>query len=75
MFESKMEAEMYDTWDTLLTNGMFRNRDYNGIPISGSDAENRDWELAEIALHNENLIAAIEQEQITILNEAFQEGW
>jgi hypothetical protein len=74
MFESKMEAEMYDAWDTLLTNGMFRNRDYNGIPISGSDAEYRSFELAEITLHNENLIAAIEQEQMTMIREAFPEG-
>ena len=51
MFESKMEEEMYDAWDTLLTNGMFRNREYNGIPIAGSDAEYQRFELAEIEEH------------------------
>jgi len=64
-----------DEYDELLINGMFRNRDYRGLPISGSDAEYQEFELAEIILHNENLTAAIEQEQMTILNEAFPEGW
>ncbi len=28
-----------DTYDELLQNGMFRNREYNGLPISGSNAD------------------------------------
>jgi hypothetical protein len=58
-----------DEYDELLINGMFRNRDYQGLPISGSDAEYRSFELAEIALHNENLIAAIEEDQMSTIRE------
>jgi hypothetical protein len=64
-----------DEYNTLLRNGMFRNREYNGTPISGSNAEYQRFGIAEITLHNENLIAAIEQEQTIILQEAFPEGW
>jgi hypothetical protein len=32
-------AEDNDTFDQLLENGMFRNREYNGTPISGSNVD------------------------------------
>lgn len=32
-------AEWYDALDTLVQNGMFRNREHDGKPISGSDAD------------------------------------
>jgi hypothetical protein len=43
--------ESSDEWDTLLQNGMFRNREQNGLPISGSDADfiYDDVEVAEYA--------------------------
>ena len=39
-FRNAPEIEgMLDAYDELLQNGMFRNREHNGIPISGSNAD------------------------------------
>lgn len=34
-----MSPEEYEAYDDLLANGMFRNRDYTGLAISGSNAD------------------------------------
>ena len=58
-----------DARDELLINGMFRNRDYKGLPISGSDVEYFGFEHDEIILHNQNLLAAIEEDQMSTIRE------
>lgn len=49
--------EAYDidpgTADILVQNGMFRNREYNGLPISGSDADTCRYDDEEYRVYAE----------------------
>jgi hypothetical protein len=48
----------WDTYGELCSNGMFRNREEHGMPISGSDAECLECEFGEKA-YWENLIGKV----------------
>jgi hypothetical protein len=62
-------ADNSDPADILLHNGMFRNREDNGKPISGSNADTRDYP-EEVAGHNRAFAEWIEDDQNQSLCEA-----
>ena len=53
-----------DEYDTLLKNGMFRNREQKGIPISGSNLDGASWNQDEIKLHNKNFAECLNGEMV-----------
>lgn len=47
-----------EEFDTLLTNGMFRNREQHGVPISGSNLDGASWDRDDIAQCQEMILNA-----------------
>lgn len=72
-----MNPEDEDTYDTLVQNGMFRNREPPDLarPISGSNADMPDWENGELADYEKAIKEWITGDQIQSLKEAFPDDY
>lgn len=66
-----------DDYDTLVQNGMFRNRDPPDLrkPIAGSNADMQDWYDGELSDYERAIEEWIERDQQTSLKEAFPEEY